>query len=205
MVICSRPRSPLFSRPEHGKLRVVVDSLARDEANFYQIDKRTTIPIVAILVVTLFSTLLALINIGNSAAFNGTISLVLEGFYLSYLFALSLLLWRRLRGDLDDPASSLTIFRSTALVDESHDRSLTWGPWRVKGALGVANNMFAICYLLLIIFFSFWPSQVHPDIGHMNWAVVVTGSVSLFSVAYYCVFARKTYAGPIVEVDLHVL
>lgn len=159
---------------------------------------------VAILVVTVLSALLALINIGNSAAFNGTISLVLEGFYLSYLLALGLLLWRRLRGDLDNPDSSLTIFNS-AQVDESYDRSLTWGPWRLKGALGVANNVVAICYLTLIIFFSFWPSTMNPDLDHMNWAGVVTGSVALISVAYYYLFARKSYTGPIVEVDPHVL
>ena len=171
------------------------------------IDKRSTIPVVSILVVTVFAALLALINIGNSAAFNGTISLVLEGFYLSYLLALGLLLWRRLRGDLDDDdpnSSPLTIFNGSD-VDEAFDRSLTWGPWRLKGALGVANNVVAICYLILIIFFSFWPSQMSPDLAHMNWAGVVTGGVALFSVAYYFLFARKSYTGPIVEVDTHVL
>ncbi|KAJ4362981.1 hypothetical protein N0V83_010098 [Neocucurbitaria cava] len=168
------------------------------------IDKRTTIPVVAIIVVTVFAALLALINIGNSAAFNGTISLVLEGFYLSYVLALGLLLWRRIRGDLDNPDSSLTIFNS-GHVDEAYDRSLTWGPWRLKGAFGIANNVVAICYLLLIIFFSFWPNSVNPDLVHMNWAGVVTGSVALFSVAYYLLFAKKSYTGPIVEVDPHVL
>jgi choline transport protein len=156
-------------------------------------------------VVTTFAALLALINIGNNAAFNGTISLVLEGFYLSYLLALGLLLWRRLRGDLDNPDSSLTIFNDTH-VSEAYDRTLSWGPWRVKGALGVANNVIAMCYLTLIIFFSFWPSQVSPDLNHMNWAGVVTGSVALFSVAYYLAFAKKSYTGPIVEVvDPHIL
>ncbi|KAG9191682.1 hypothetical protein G6011_10416 [Alternaria panax] len=168
------------------------------------IDKRSTIPVVSILVVTVFAALLALINIGNSAAFNGTISLVLEGFYLSYLLAIGLLLWRRLRGDLDNPESSLTIFNE-APIDEAYDRSLTWGPWRLKGAWGVANNVVAICYLILIIFFSFWPSGISPDLVHMNWAGVVTGSVALFSVAYYLVFAKKSYTGPIVEVDPHIL
>ncbi|KAI4923358.1 hypothetical protein J4E85_008395 [Alternaria conjuncta] len=168
------------------------------------IDKRSTIPVVSILVVTVFAALLALINIGNSAAFNGTISLVLEGFYLSYLLAIGLLLWRRVRGDLDNPDSSLTIFNE-AQVDEAYDRSLTWGPWRLKGAWGVANNVVAICYLTLIIFFSFWPSQPHPDLVNMNWAGVVTGAVAAFSVAYYLLFAKKSYTGPIVEVDPHVL
>lgn len=129
--------------------------------------------------------------------------MVLQGFYLSYLIAIGLLLWRRLRGDLDNPDSSMTIF-SSSQVDEAFDRSLTWGPWRLRGALGVANNIVAICYLLLIIFFSCWPTDSHTDFAHMNFAVIVTGSVLLFSMGYYFLSARKWYTGPIVEVDPHL-
>jgi choline transport protein len=158
---------------------------------------------VAILVVTVCSGLLALINIVNNTAFNGTISMVLQGFYLSYLLAIGLLLWRRLRGDLDNPDSSMTIFQS-GQVDEAYDRSLTWGPWRLKGALGVANNVVAICYLTLIIFFSCWPSMNHTTFDQMNYAVIVTGAVLIVSMAYYLLFAKKSYTGPIVEVDPHL-
>jgi choline transport protein len=129
--------------------------------------------------------------------------MVLQGFYLSYLLAIGLLLWRRLRGDLDNPDSSLTIFQS-GQVDEAYDRSLTWGPWKLDGALGVANNVVAICYLLLIIFFSCWPSSNHTMFAQMNFAVIVTGAVLLFSMAYYLLFANKSYNGPIVEVDPHI-
>jgi choline transport protein len=159
--------------------------------------------VVAILVVTVCSGLLALINIVNTTAFNGTISMVLQGFYLSYLLAIGLLLWRRVRGDLDNPDSSMTIFQS-GQVDEAYDRSLTWGPWRLKGALGVANNVVAICYLTLIIFFSCWPSQNHTTFDQMNYAVIVTGAVLVFSMAYYLMSAKKSYTGPIVEVDPHL-
>jgi choline transport protein len=158
---------------------------------------------VSIIVVTVCSALLALINIANTTAFNGTISMVLQGFYLSYLLAIGLLLWRRLRGDLDNPDSSMTIFQ-TGQVDEAYDRSLTWGPWRLKGALGVANNVVAICYLLLIIFFSCWPATNHTTFANMNFAVLVTGAVLIFSMAYYFMFAKKSYTGPVVEVDPHL-
>lgn len=171
-----------------------------------QIEQRTTIPVVAIFAVTLLSALLALINIGNNAAFNGTISLVLEGFYISYLLAIGLLLWRRLRGDMDDPNSGLTAFSSNAQADESSDRSLGWGPWRLKGPLGVANNIFACCYLLILVFFSFWPNSFKVvDPTQMNWAVVVTAGVAFFSIGYYFLNARKSYNGPVVETDPHLL
>ncbi|KAJ4292061.1 hypothetical protein N0V90_009960 [Kalmusia sp. IMI 367209] len=170
------------------------------------IDKRTTIPVVAILVVTTLSALLAIINVGNNAAFNGTISLVLEGFYISYLLAIGLLLWRRIRGDMDDPNSGLTAFSSTAQADETFDRNLGWGPWRLKGSLGVANNIVACCYLLLLIFFSFWPNNFRVvDPAMMNWAVVVTTGVAVFSIGYYLLYAKKSYNGPVVDIDPHTL
>ncbi|EUC44350.1 hypothetical protein COCMIDRAFT_27322 [Bipolaris oryzae ATCC 44560] len=164
------------------------------------IDKRSTIPVISILIVTLFAALLALINIGSSTAFNGTISLVLEGFYLSYLLAIALLLWRRLRGDLDDCPDT-----DTPTNTDMQAKRLSWGPWRLRGALGVANNVVAIAYLFLIIFFSFWPTQPDPDLTSMNWAGVVTGGVAAFSVLYYVVLAKKSYTGPVVEVDPRAL
>ena len=144
----------------------------------------------SILAVTLFAALLALINIGSSAAFNGTLSLVLEGFYLSYLLAIGLLFWRRIRGDLDASSSSSSSSSSPfpSLHHEHFHRHadaetrISWGPWRLNAALGVANNAIAICYLLVIIFFSFWPIQTNPGVAGMNWAGVVTGAVALFSV-----------------------
>lgn len=157
---------------------------------------------IAIVVVTVCSGLLALINIGNNVAFNGTISLVLEGFYISYLLAIGLLLWRRLRGDMKSP-EPITSFSSASNSDE-RDLALQWGPWRLKGAWGVANNVLACSYLLLLILFSFWPNYLNvSDPTLMNWAVLVTGFIMIFSIGYYLLWARKTYTGPIVEVDLH--
>jgi choline transport protein len=159
--------------------------------------------VVAIIVVTLCSALLALINIGNNVAFNGTISLVLEGFYISYLLAIGMLLWRRIRGDMDSP-DPVTSFNSTSNSDEAMDSQLRWGPWRLKGFWGTANNIVAICYLLLLIFFSFWPNYLDvSDPASMNWAVLVTGFIMIFSIGYYLIWARKTYTGPIVETNFH--
>ena len=57
-----------------------------------------------------------------------------------------------------------------------------------------------------MVFFSFWPNQFKvADPSQMNWAVVVTGSVAIFSVGYYFAYAKKSYTGPLVEVDPHVL
>ncbi|KAF2197262.1 amino acid transporter [Delitschia confertaspora ATCC 74209] len=166
------------------------------------IDQRTTIPVVAIVTVTTFSALLALINIGDATAFNDIVSLVLEGFYISYFLAISLLLWRRLRGNISPNETSAL---SSPVSSESTHSCLSWGPWRLKGVLGVANNAIACSYLLLLIFFSFWPATPNVTAENMNYAVLVTGSVSLFSVAYYLIWAKRSYTGPVVEIDLHTL
>ncbi|KAF2268657.1 amino acid transporter [Lojkania enalia] len=170
------------------------------------IDKRTTIPVIAILLVTILSGLLALINIGNNIAFNGVISIVLEGFYISYLLAIGLLLWRRLRGDIIDLNTAPLVSLNSVPSAEDVELHVSWGPWRLTGALGIANNIIACSYLLLLIFFSFWPVKVNVAEGlDMNWAVLVTGSVTIFSIGYYVIWAKKSYNGPIVEVDPRTL
>lgn len=163
------------------------------------IDRRTTIPVVSILVVTAFAALLALINIGNTTAFNDIVSLVLEGFYLSYLIAIGLLLWRRVRGDIAESAPE------SQPTSESINPRMTWGPWRIKGALGIANNVIACAYLVVLSFFSFWPSVLPVTAVNMNYAVLVTGFVVIFSIIYYLIWARRIYHGPIVEIELHTL
>jgi hypothetical protein len=35
----------------------------------------------------------------------------------------------------------------------------------------------------------------------MNWSILVTGFITIFSAVYYVVRARHTYKGPIIEVD----
>ncbi|KAF1995268.1 amino acid transporter [Amniculicola lignicola CBS 123094] len=170
------------------------------------IHPRTTIPVVAILLVTLSSALLGLINIGSNAAFNGIVSMVLQGFYISYILALALFLWRRLRGDIHEPRSNMMTSFHSDPTDVDAEVEISWGPWRLKGALGVANNVFACSYLLILGFISFWPTAPSVQGGKtMNWAVLVVGSVVLFSIGYYVIYAKKSYKGPIVEVDLHTL
>lgn len=81
-------------------------------------------------------------------------------------------------------------------------KSLSWGPWRIPGALGIANNTFACAYLFFIFFFTFWPSVKDVTPATMNWSILVTGVITIFSAVYYIVRARKIYKGPIIEIEL---
>ena len=154
-----------------------------------QVNSRTSIPSAAIVVVVICAALIGLINLGSITAFDDVVSLVLESFYLSYLMACGILLYRRIRGDIAEPDSAGTL-------SVPHQ----WGPWRLKGNLGVINNIVACVYLILIAFFSFWPAMIPVTPATMNYSSLVLGTVALESMTYYFIWARKTYNGPIVEV-----
>ncbi len=56
-------------------------------------------------------------------------------------------------------------------------------------------------YLTVVVFFSFWPTERVVTAENMNYAVLVTGAIVIFSLVYYLVWARRVYTGPVVEVD----
>jgi choline transport protein len=152
------------------------------------------------------SCLLVLINIGSSTAFNDVVSLVISTLYSSYLLVCALLLHRRITGTIHAPSPSHDHDQSTTqpTIHPSTSPSttrITWGPWHVTGALGIANNTFACIYLLILLFFSFWPAATPTTAATMNYSVLVTGFVLGFSVLYYVFWARKFYTGPVVEVQ----
>ena len=141
---------------------------------------------------TVLAALLGLINIGSTTAFNDVVSLALETFYASYLLACGLLLHRRLRGDIVAPYDSTPT-----------PPPFAWGPWRLPNFLGTANDIFACGYLIIIGFFSYWPVALPATPTNMNYTSLVTGTVVLFSVSYYWIWAKKIFKRPIKEVDLH--
>jgi len=163
-----------------------------------KISPRTSIPEYSVLVTVLVSIVLSFVNFGDSVAFNGVISISIAGLFGSYLIATCLLLYRRVTGAIrvrlagEDDDGGLT---------NTMGSNLTWGPWRLRGAFGTANNVFSCAYLFFVFFFSFWPPVRDVTPENFNWAVVVFGGVVSFSVLYYVTWARKIYTGPIVELD----
>ncbi|KAH6886871.1 amino acid/polyamine transporter I [Thelonectria olida] len=158
------------------------------------VDARTTVPVWAVAVTTVISVLLSLINIGSPVAFQNVTSLSISCLYGSYLIAAILLLYRRTTKGFTMPGTS-----DLPALANTTGAELVWGPFHLPGAFGVANNIFAICYLIVIGFFSFWPPVLNPSPALMNYSVLVTGFVAIFSVVYYFVWAKKDYNGPVVE------
>lgn len=80
--------------------------------------------------------------------------------------------------------------------------ALQWGLWKIPGVFGVANNLFACTYLLVLWFFSFWPSSVEVNAQSMNFSSVTFGGTVLFAIMWYFIRGKKSYSGPVVEVGL---
>lgn len=148
-------------------------------------------PLYAIGMTTVFSGLLQLIAIGSSVAFNDVISLTVAGLYSSYLVCSTLLLWRRCAGRIGG-----------ASQDVDGKTGLQWGPFKVPGSLGIAINALGCIFMVIIIFFSFWPPATSTTAVSMNYSILVFGAAILFSIAFYVAIAHKTYSGPVIEVQI---
>ena len=76
---------------------------------------------------------------------------------------------------------------------------LVWAPLRCSGVWGISINAFAILYIIIVVFSSFWPTEMHPSVEIMNWSVLGIGGSSCLAVIYYFARARDIYARPIRE------
>jgi len=76
---------------------------------------------------------------------------------------------------------------------------LAWGPFRIPGILGIINNAYACVYMIFVIFWSFWPPATPVSASTMNYSVVVTGGVIIFSIVWYWIRGRKEYDGPLID------
>ncbi|KAI9849537.1 MAG: hypothetical protein M1837_004157 [Sclerophora amabilis] len=181
-----------------------------------KVERRTSIPMIAIAVVTTIPCLLALIYIGSSTVFEDVVSLSVSGLYASYLIPCALLLWRRTTGQIrnrsshngDSEESFYTVPVTQDLPngppagindDDVIHPPLVWGPWRIPGMLGTINNAFACVYIVFVIFWSFWPPITPSTAENMNYSILVTGTVIGFSIVYYYVWGKEQYKGPLIE------
>ena len=64
--------------------------------------------------------------------------------------------------------------------------------------------MTACAYSIIILFFSFWPPATPTTAATMNYSVLMTGAVLVFSVVYYFLYARKMYTGPVLENEIEL-
>jgi amino acid transporter len=146
-------------------------------SNIMQVDKDYPIPIRTIGLVAVIVFLLGLLNIASTTAFNALVSLAVIGQYASYLFAISLLLIRKYS-----------------------KKDLPLGPFQLVPTFGVLVNGFSIAFAIMVIVFSAFPPYQPVSADNMNYSSVILVAVPLLSVAWWFIFGRRAYGGPVREV-----
>lgn len=58
-------------------------------------------------------------------------------------------------------------------------------------------NIGAVCHLLVLFVFVFFPVLVPVTPASMNWNVVIFGATMSFAVVYYAIWGRHTYHAPV--------
>lgn len=82
---------------------------------------------------------------------------------------------------------------------------LVWGPFHLPGRIGIINNAYACVYMIFVIFWSVWPPQADTNYQNMNYSIVVTGGVVIFSIVWYYIKGRKEYDGPTVDEEVEAV
>jgi amino acid transporter len=131
------------------------------------------IPLNAIVLTLVISTLLSLINIGSAVAYNQITSLGLCALISSYIVSISCVALKR--------------WRSEPLL-----------PGRFSlGRYGFAINVFSILFLVMVLVLCFFPTSPNPSPQDMNWAVLIYAVVMAFSLLYFHFKGRHVYRGPV--------
>jgi len=76
-----------------------------------------------------------------------------------------------------------------------------YGPFRLGKVAGTVINIVAVIWLVLAIVFSTFPSFEPVISQNMNYSTVVLAGWIVFGVAYYFLFGRRVYTGPVVETE----
>lgn len=135
------------------------------------------IPLNAVCLSFVITCLLSLVNLGSAVAFNAIVSLTVGAILSSYIISISCVALRKIRG-----------------VPLPHAR------WSL-GRAGLACNVIAVLFLLLVYVFAFFPLATPVELTTMNWSSLIYGSVVIFSICYYFIFGRHAYEGPVVLVN----
>ncbi|KAF2719686.1 amino acid transporter-like protein [Polychaeton citri CBS 116435] len=131
------------------------------------------VPLRAVVVCFVVTSLLSLINLGSSEALNAITSLGVVSILFSYFITIGCLVLRRLYGEPLPPR-----------------------PWSL-GRWGLPINIMALIFVTPILFFCVWPLTVPVTAQNMNWSIVMFSGVLSVAAVYYIFWARHAYTGPV--------
>ncbi|USP74161.1 hypothetical protein yc1106_01435 [Curvularia clavata] len=131
------------------------------------------IPINSVTVTFIITSLLCLIVVGSTVAFNIMVSLSAITISVPNLIFISCIFRKRLHGE--------------PLLPSRFD----------LGNAGLTVNAIALCKLIMALIFIAFPSVLDPSQIEMKWSSLMFGSFVVFAMGYYYVFGRHNYKGPV--------
>ena len=117
--------------------------------------------------------LLALLNIGSSAAFGAIIALSSLGLFASYFIAISSMMFARY----------------------NKKEPLELGGWNM-GRIGPAVNVFALVYTVWVSIFLPFPETLPVTGVNMNYCGPIFVAIFVVAISTWYLYARKNWAGP---------
>lgn len=131
------------------------------------------IPLNAVCITFVFTTLLSLINIGSTVAFNAICSMATNALLSTYIISITCLIIRRIKGP-----------------------TLPERRWSL-GAMGLPINVAALMFLTWIWVFCFFPQSTPVTASTMNWNIVINAGIMLLAVGYYFIRGKHHYVAPV--------
>jgi len=126
----------------------------------------------------LVSWALSFIYIGSSTAFNAITSLVAIGLHVSYILPITFFMLRKLRGP-----------------------PVEFGPFTL-GKWGIPINVFSLLYLLFVIIWMPFPTELPVTGSNMNYAGPILLAVIIGGIADWFISGHKRFDFPVTQ---HIL
>ena len=138
------------------------------------------IPLNAVLVSLVTTTLLSLINIGSEAALAAFISIYVGAQVTSYFLSIFCVLLKRLRHE-----------------------PLPERRWSL-GKYGMFVNIASLVFLSIIFIFCFFPTAIPVDAETMNYGALMYGGVIILATIYYFAYGKRVYVPPVTRVHREI-
>lgn len=154
------------------------------------VNQHYKVPANSIVVSIIFTTVMALINIGSTAAFNAFLSVSVVALMATYSISIFCMLLKRIR---HEPLVSARwrLFGRNTNQDERGSG---------LGRYGLFVNSLALVYSVWSFFWGFWPSIKDVTPATLNWAFLIFTAIMALAALAYVVHARKVYDGPVAKV-----
>jgi choline transport protein len=130
-------------------------------------------PLNALALMCVIAWILSCIYIGSTTAFNAIISLTSLGLHVSYILPILFIMLRKIRGP-----------------------PVAFGPFKL-GKWGVPINMFSLVYLLFVIIWMPFPTELPVTGSNMNYAGPILLAVIIGAVVDWCISGRTRFEFPV--------